>query len=90
MATEKNTDGDKSLRWCYAHRLDFIDYSDWEPRRLYKEGTGKLICNGSKKLKDVYWLIYDEETLVKAQWNAQKGKGDRTEIRDFNENICPV
>lgn len=42
----------------------------------------------SKRLKNIYPLIYATENLVRSQYNAQKGKGDRAEIRNFNSNIC--
>jgi len=42
----------------------------------------------SKKLRNIYHLIYSPDNLIKAQYNAQKGKGDRAEIRAFNSNIC--
>lgn len=77
----------KQIRWCYAHRCEFIDYSDREPAGFYVEGTGKLKCSQGKKLSNFYHLVYDSETLTRAQYNAQKGKGDRWEIRDFNNNI---
>ena len=77
----------KEMRWCYAHRFDYIDYSDREPRNIYVEGTGKLVMCESAKLKDFYYLFYDGERLVRAQYNAQKGKKDRDEIREFNEHI---
>ena len=51
------------------------------------EDTGKLKCSESKKLKNCYHLVYGVETLVRAQYNAQKGKGDREEIRVFNERV---
>ena len=53
----------------------------------YIGDTGKLYASQSKKLKNIYHLIYESENLVRAQYNAQKGKGDRTEIRKFNDNI---
>jgi len=77
----------KKIRWCYSHRCDYIDYSDVMPRRLYREGTGKMNCNRSKILKNVYELIYAPETLLKAQYKAQQGKGERTEIKNFNSDI---
>lgn len=35
----------------------------------------------------MYHLIYSSANLVHSQYTAQKGKGDRTEINNFNENI---
>lgn len=40
----------------------------------------------SKKLKNIYYMVYDPENLCKAQYNAQKGKGTRREITAFNED----
>ena len=73
-----------SLAYCYSHRCNYIDYSDKEPDSLYIPGTGKLIACQTKKLRDFYWLFYSSEVLCKAAYNAQKGKGDRGDIRAFN------
>ncbi len=77
----------KALAYCYAHRQEYIDYSDMEPKMLYVEGTGKLAIARAKKMGDFYHLFYDPDTLTKAQYKAQKGKKDRDEIREFNEHI---
>ena len=53
----------------------------------YIGDTGSLYISQSKKIKNIYPLIYESANLVRAQYNAQKGKGDRTEIRKFNNNI---
>jgi len=66
---------------------DYVMYSDMDDDGLYKEGTGMLWCCSSKKLKNIYHLVYDPATLIKAQYKAQKNKGDRNYIRDFNRNI---
>lgn len=63
-------------------------YSDFEDCGLYIGDTGKLACSPSKKLKNVYHLLYTNENLCLAQYNAQHGKGERSEINDFNEHIC--
>lgn len=42
----------------------------------------------SKKLKNIYPLLFTTENLVLSQMNAQKGKGDRSEIRKFNKSVC--
>ncbi|MGV8135932.1 MAG: reverse transcriptase domain-containing protein [Mangrovibacterium sp.] len=42
----------------------------------------------SKRLKNIYPLVYDTNNLVESQYLAQKGKKNRTEIKKFNENIC--
>ena len=73
-----------SLAYCYSHRCNYTDYSDKEPDSLYIPGTGKLIACQTKKLRDFYWLFYSSEVLCKAAYNAQKGKGDRGDIRAFN------
>jgi retron-type reverse transcriptase len=41
----------------------------------------------SKRIKNIYPLIYETDNLIRSQYNAQKGKTDRTEIRKFNDNI---
>ena len=63
-------------------------YSDFEDCGLYIGDTGKLACSPSKKLKNAYHLLYTNENLCLAQYNAQHGKGERSEINDFNEHIC--
>lgn len=87
MSQRHNSNFAKEMRWCYAHRLDYIDYSDREPSGIYVEGTGKLVVSQGAKLKGFYHLFYDAERLVRAQYNAQKGKKDRDEIREFNGHI---
>ena len=49
-------------------------YSDFEDCGLYIGDTGKLACSPSKKLKNVYHLLYTNENLCLAQYNAQHGK----------------
>lgn len=63
-------------------------YTDFEDCGLYVGNTGKLFCSQAKKIKDVYHLLYTNENLCLAQYKAQKGKGVRSEIKAFNENIC--
>lgn len=63
-------------------------YTDFEDCGLYVGDTGKLACSPSKKIKNAYHLLYTNENLCKAQYNAQRGKGERTEINEFNDNIC--
>lgn len=48
----------------------------------------ELYFEDSKRLKNIYHLVYDTENLVRSQYNAQKGKRDRTQVKRFNENIC--
>mgnify|MGYP002746358503 FL=1 len=62
-------------------------YSDYDDCGIYIGDTGKIAVSPGKKLKNVYFLVYDYSNLTRAQYNAQKGKGDRAEIRDFNDNI---
>lgn len=64
------------------------DYSDFEDCGYYLGDTKKMQVSSSKKLKNVYHLIYSPENLVKSQYKAQKGKGKRSEIDNFNNNIC--
>ena len=73
--------------FCYSSDTMFNDYRDMDDCGYYIGDTGKLYASQSKKLKNIYHLIYESENLVRAQYNAQKGKGDRTEIRKFNDNI---
>lgn len=62
-------------------------YSDFEDCGLYIGDTGKLFCSPTKKLYNVYWLLYTCENLCRAQYMAQKGKGDHSDIKRFNEHI---
>ena len=62
-------------------------YSDFDNCGIYIGDTGKIAISPGKKLRNVYHLLYESDNLTLAQYNAQKGKGDRTEIRKFNENI---
>lgn len=62
-------------------------YSDYDDCGNYIGDTGKFYNSPAKKIKNVYHLIYETENLVKAQYKAQKGKKDRSEVRDFNKNI---
>lgn len=64
------------------------NYSDFEDCGYYLGDTKKMQVSTSKRLKNVYHLIYSPENLVKAQYKAQKGKGRRSEIDNFNNNIC--
>lgn len=62
-------------------------YEDCDDCGIYI-GNKKRICHSqSAKLKNIYPLVYDPDNLIKAQWNAQKGKGRRSEINRFNNNI---
>lgn len=65
----------------------FTMYSDFDDCGIYMGDTGKIFLSQGKRLRNVYPLLYESANLVLAQYNAQKGKGDRTEIRMFNENI---
>jgi retron-type reverse transcriptase len=64
------------------------NYSDFEDCGYYLGDTKKMQISSSKRLKNVYHLIYSPNNLIKAQHNAQKGKGRRSEIDNFNNNIC--
>jgi retron-type reverse transcriptase len=48
----------------------------------------ELYFENSKRLKNIYPLVYATSNLVKSQYKAQKGKGIRKEITRFNDNIC--
>ncbi len=64
------------------------NYSDFEDCGYYLGDTKKMQASTSKRLKNVYHLIHSPENLMKAQYKAQKGKGGRSEIDNFNNNIC--
>ena len=59
-------------------------YSDFEDCGLYIGDTGKLACSPSKKLKNVYHLLYTNENLCLAQYNAQHGKGGVFRAKPLN------
>nr|DAF67685.1 MAG TPA: hypothetical protein [Caudoviricetes sp.] len=63
-------------------------YTDFEDCGIYIGNTGKIYDCASKMLKNVYHLVYAPENLVRSQYTAQKGKGERKEIDNFNESIC--
>ena len=72
----------------YSPDTSFHQYSDFEDCGLYIGNTGKIYTSASsKKLKNVYPLVYAPENLTLAAYKAQKGKGDRTEINTFNASI---
>lgn len=62
-------------------------HSDFEDCGIYIGNTGKIFLSPGKKLKNVYYLIYEPQNLIYAQYKAQQGKGERTEINDFNERL---
>lgn len=41
----------------------------------------------SKRLKNIYPLLFTADNLISAQANAQKRKKDRTEVKRFNKNV---
>lgn len=63
----------------YSSNTRFIQYSDIDDTPLLRKT--------SKKLRNVYHLIYDSRNIVNAQYKAQLGKRDRTEIKRFNDNL---
>lgn len=65
-----------------------IYYEDFEDVGHYIGNTGKFYISTAKRLKNIYPLVYESDNLTLAQYNAQKGKGDRREVQRFNENIC--
>ncbi|MDR2286832.1 MAG: reverse transcriptase/maturase family protein [Prevotellaceae bacterium] len=38
-----------------------------------------------KRLKNIYSLVYDTDNLLRSQHNAQRGKQDRNEVKQFNK-----
>lgn len=62
-------------------------HSDFEDCGIYVGDTGKIFISQGKKLRNVYCLIYATANLILAQYKAQQGKGNRTEINKFNENL---
>ncbi len=73
--------------YCNTPETRLYMYSDFEDCGYYINGTGKLAVSPGKRLKNMYDLLYDNNNLTLAQHNAQKGKGNRSEINSFNENI---
>lgn len=65
---------------CYTADTCFYQYSDFEDCGLYVGDTGKIFISQAKKIKNVYHLIYECSNLIRAQYKAQQGKGERTEI----------
>lgn len=72
---------------CYSSNTRFQSYSDFEDCGIYIGNTGTILISPGKKIKNVYSLLYDSANLIRAQYKAQQGKGDRAEIRAFNDNI---
>ena len=72
-----------SGKYCTYQDIKGI-YSDYDDCGYYIGDTGKFYDSPGKKVKNIYHLLCSNENLCKAQYNAQKGKGDRTEIRNFN------
>ena len=64
-----------------------IHYEDFDDVGYYIGKTGKIYLSPTKKLRNIYPLIYENSNIIRAQYNAQKNKGDRTEIRLFNDNL---
>lgn len=62
-------------------------YKDFDDVGYYIGDTGRMYLSDTKKLKNVYPLIYSNENLTLSQYTAQKGKGSRREIDNFNNNI---
>lgn len=62
--------------------------SDFEDCGPYIENTGKFCVSQCKRLKNIYWLLYTSENICKAALDAQKGKGNRSDIRRFNKDVC--
>lgn len=65
-----------------------IHYEDFEDVGYYIGNTGRMLISPGKKLRNVYELLYSNANLIRSQYTAQRGKGDRTEIKKFNDNIC--
>ena len=75
-----------SGKYCTYQDITGI-YSDYDDCGYYIGDTGKFYDSPGKKVKNIYHLLYSNKNLCKAQYNAQKGKGDRTEIR-ISMRIC--
>lgn len=41
----------------------------------------------SKRIKNIYWCVYDPQNIAKAVYLAEKGKVKRGEVKRFNENL---
>lgn len=59
-------------------------YSDYDDCGYYIGDTGKFAVSQAKRVKNIYPFIYENENLLKASHNAQKGKQDLAEVKDFN------
>ena len=64
-----------------------ILYEDFDDVGYYIGNTGKIFISPTKKLRNIYPLLYENANIIRAQYNAQKGKGDRSEIKRFNDNL---
>lgn len=62
-------------------------YEDFEDCGIFIGDTGRIFLSQSKRLKNIYPLIYDGANLLNAQCKAQHGKKPRAEFRKFNENF---
>ena len=71
----------------YGSDMMHYAYSDFEDCSYYVGNKGCLYVSPCKRLKNVYHLVYESENLIRAQYNAQRGKGDRAEVRKFGENV---
>ena len=72
---------------CNSDYNPAIHYEDFEDVGNYIGNTGKIFISPTKKLRNIYPLLYENANIIRAQYNAQKGKGDRTEIKRFNDNL---
>ena len=77
----------KAKAECGQEYNPAIFYEDFEDVGNYIGNTGKIFISPTKKLRNIYPLLYDNANIIRAQYNAQKGKGDRTEIKRFNDNL---
>lgn len=71
----------------YTANTGFFQYSDFDDCGNFVGSTGKFFVSKAKRVKNIYPLIYSPENIALAQYKAQRGKGDRTEINEFNARI---
>lgn len=79
----------KALNITNGTQLELLrcSYSDFEDTGYYIGNTGKLMISPTKRIRNVYPLIYSTENLIRSQYTAQRGKKARTEIDEFNNSI---
>ena len=65
-----------------------VMYEDFEDCGYYIGNSGRMYLSQSKKLRNIYPLIYDTQNLALSGYTAQRGKKQQGEVKAFNDNIC--